>query len=818
VTTMVSNRRSDGEAAAAKGSAKDGSRRTLSDEELSLCAAAAPILSVPESLLATFALRLIEHPGDYRLAERLAILGIIPADSEPIRSLTDFLDRGLDAQTLAALLASCRVFPTSDGERTFSDYLAREGFLDPGDVLGILEASVSTGLSTVQYLIDNNIAKTDRILEALAGFSGMPVAGRSELDGGPVEDAEEASRQALVFDLVLWQPKSRPATLLAETPVMDFVVNALEQAVGAELPVHLVSPRTLSSRRAKVEGTYGTLPDIEPEPLRTPTDQQAVPAAVAPRAGFGSAFTLPAPSRTATPVPTAPPVAAPPTATPTSGTRPQPTTVAAPVQPRAPMARPVQRKSPSLYADSPAGNLSNRLGGAPADGTRRSPFASLAPQANGGRPVALTPAEYLPVVTDLGEAGEAAQTRVSRAFLPDKRSPEQTPWLPTGPIADRVRQIVAEALSARATDIHLDPFRDYLRVRIRVDGILHELYRIDNEMRREVIARIKILANLDITERRMAQDGQITMQVDDRTIDMRVATIPVKHGERVELRLANLINLVEDLGSLGLQGRNAATVDGFLQQPHGIVLATGPVGSGKTTTLYSCLAKLDSSSYNIMSIEDPVEVDIEGANQVNVNYKIGFDFVAGLRGLLRHDPDVILIGEIRDDETARIAIRAAMTGMLVFSSLHTNDAPGAVTTLYNFHLPPHLVANGLLGVVAQRLMRRLCDQCAVSYEARDAEIEYLYRDGATPPSHPIKLRRGRGCPACMQSGYLGRTGIFEVLKITPEIRIMILEQVSERAIRERAIADGMVTLHADARAKVLAGATSVQEVARVLGS
>jgi len=406
--------------------------------------------------------------------------------------------------------------------------------------------------------------------------------------------------------------------------------------------------------------------------------------------------------------------------------------------------------------------------------------------------------------------------RVSQAIMPPRLDPTVTPWLPRGPIAERVRDIIMQAVEQRATDVHFDPFRDYLRVRVRVDGLLHELYRIDNEMRREVIARIKILANLDITERRMAQDGQITMQVGNRALDMRVATLPVKHGERLELRLANMVKLVDDLTTLGLTGSNVDMADAFLTQPHGIVLATGPVGSGKTTSLYSCLSKLDSSSYNIMSIEDPVEVDIEGVNQVNVNYKIGFDFVAGLRGLLRHDPDVILIGEIRDEETARIAIRAAMTGMLVFSSLHTNDAPGAITTLYNFHLPPHLVANGLLGVIAQRLLRKLCDNCSQTYEARDKELQFLFREGEETPASVV-LRRGRGCEKCLQSGYLGRTGIFEVLTCTPKIRDMILDECSEREIRDAAISNGMTTLHADARAKVLAGVTSVQEMARVLG-
>ncbi|MCA9564712.1 MAG: type II/IV secretion system protein, partial [Myxococcales bacterium] len=299
--------------------------------------------------------------------------------------------------------------------------------------------------------------------------------------------------------------------------------------------------------------------------------------------------------------------------------------------------------------------------------------------------------------------------------------------------------------------------------------------------------------------------------------DLRVATVPVKHGERVELRLANLAKITTTIQDLGLAGGNLANVQHFVQQPHGIILTTGPVGSGKTTTLYSCLSQLDSSQYNIMSIEDPVEVDIEGVNQVNVNYKIGFDFVKGLRSLLRHDPDVILIGEIRDDETASIAMRAAMTGMLVFSSLHTNDAPGAVTTLYNFKLPPHLVANGLVGVIAQRLVRQVCTDCSTTRYATEDEIAYMYRDEESLPSGHLTVCEGAGCDACLGSGYRGRLGIFEVLPVSVTIRDYILEGRTEREIREQARSEGMVTLHGDARDKVLTGATTVEEMYRVLG-
>jgi type II secretory ATPase GspE/PulE/Tfp pilus assembly ATPase PilB-like protein len=393
---------------------------------------------------------------------------------------------------------------------------------------------------------------------------------------------------------------------------------------------------------------------------------------------------------------------------------------------------------------------------------------------------------------------------------------QQVPYLQNREAASIFELIVNDAKQQRATDIHLDPMRDCLRVRIRVDGMLHEIYRIAPEMARQVVARIKILAELDITERRRAQDGQISMSTPTGNLDLRIATVPVNNGERVELRLANMARVISDMSELGLADQNLAHVRECVSQPHGIILATGPVGSGKTTTLYSCLSQLDSDSYNLMSIEDPVEVNLEGVNQVNVNYKLDFDFKKGLRSLLRHDPDVILIGEIRDDETASIAIRAAMTGMLVLSSLHTNDAPSAITTLYNFQLPSYLVANAVVGVIAQRLVRKVCDRCRVGYSATTREIEYLFRDCQEQPSE-LQLYRGEGCEHCHGSGFYGRIGIFEVLPVSDAIRNAILDNHTEREIRNLAVSEGMSTLRDDAREKAIAGVTMTDEIVRVLG-
>ncbi len=378
-----------------------------------------------------------------------------------------------------------------------------------------------------------------------------------------------------------------------------------------------------------------------------------------------------------------------------------------------------------------------------------------------------------------------------------------------------VRQIFEGALDARATDIHLDPQSDGVKLRFRIDGILYDVLNLDLQLYVEIASRIKILADLNITERRRPQDGHININIKGQQFDMRIASVPTRYGEKMAIRLVYAGRVMKRMNELGLEGKDFDKVQHFIAKPHGMILATGPVGSGKTTTLYSCLNEIDRSLYNVMSIEDPVEFELSLANQVQVNYDLDFGFVEGLRALLRQDPDSILLGEIRDEETARIAIRASMTGLLVFSTLHTNDAAGAITALYNFHLPTHLIANSLVGVVAQRLLRKVCPHCKTSYKPTKRELTEL---GIKPAQQAKikKLYKGKGCPKCFGSGYLDRMGVFEVMEITPALRDAILEEHSEKELRNQAIKDGMRTLSVDGLDKVIKGETSAEEFLRIL--
>ncbi len=376
-----------------------------------------------------------------------------------------------------------------------------------------------------------------------------------------------------------------------------------------------------------------------------------------------------------------------------------------------------------------------------------------------------------------------------------------------------VRKLVEGALQARATDIHLEPCGGTARVRYRIDGILHEVLSLESTLYDEVVARIKILADLNITERRLPQDGHIHLVIHDKPYDMRIASIPAKGGEKLAIRLADAGRGITSLEQLGLSKPAMDKLAGLNEKPFGMVLATGPVGSGKTTTLYSCLGEIDRVKRQVVSIEDPVEIELAGTNQVEVNYDIGFDFSTGLRALLRQDPDVILVGEIRDEETAKIAVRASMTGLLVLSTLHTNDSTGAVTALRNFHIPSHLIANSLQGVVAQRLLRQLCPHCKGPSRIKKDVAASL---GLSALPRAFKHFQGKGCKSCFNTGYAGRTGVFEIFTVDRPVRDMILEQASERAIRDYAIENGMDTLQQDGLQKVGQGVTSVEEFKRVL--
>ncbi len=379
-----------------------------------------------------------------------------------------------------------------------------------------------------------------------------------------------------------------------------------------------------------------------------------------------------------------------------------------------------------------------------------------------------------------------------------------------------VATLVEKAVESRATDIHIEPRRHDFQIRYRVDGFLYLVAQVDKNTGREIVSRIKILADMDITERRLPQDGHFRFGTDAAEYDMRISTVPTHFGERMEIRLAEGGKIFTRIQDLGMNEAEVDVVNGFIRRPHGIVLATGPVGSGKTTTLYSCISHIDKNVVNVMTIEDPIEYIIPGANQIEVNYRVNFDFVHGLRAILRQDPNVILVGEIRDEETARIAIRAGMTGMLVFSTLHSNDAVGAVTTLANFHINRFLIANALVGAVAQRLVRKICPECAKSVKLTESVKKALRLSGADAQKH-FAMRKGDGCDACLGTGYRGRTGVFEVFPVTPRCRTLIMNNDSEETIREAAVEDGMTPLHEAALAKVREGATTVDEFVRVIG-
>ena len=376
-----------------------------------------------------------------------------------------------------------------------------------------------------------------------------------------------------------------------------------------------------------------------------------------------------------------------------------------------------------------------------------------------------------------------------------------------------VNQVLTEAIERRATDVHFEPFEDALRVRYRVDGILQEA-NVPAEVwqfRPAIVSRLKILSHLDIAEKRLPQDGRIKLKVGPREIDVRVSVIPMLHGEAVVLRLLDRSATLLGLENLGMGEPDRKAFERILALPHGIVLVTGPTGSGKTTTLYAGLSRINDIQRKIVTIEDPIEYHLHGINQIQVSTKAGLTFAKGLRSILRHDPDVILVGEIRDRETADIAVQASLTGHLVFSTLHTNDAPGALTRLVDMGIEPFLVASSLEIVLAQRLVRLICIHCKEPFEPEDAHALHLeFGDQA-----PEILYRGRGCRQCLDTGYHGRTGIFEMMVVNEAIRTMILERTSSDEIRRQATSQGMNSLREDGLRLVRSGSTTLSEVLRV---
>lgn len=373
-----------------------------------------------------------------------------------------------------------------------------------------------------------------------------------------------------------------------------------------------------------------------------------------------------------------------------------------------------------------------------------------------------------------------------------------------------VNLIMHQAIQERASDIHIEPHERELRVRYRVDGVLHDASSPPRHLHPAIISRVKIMAEMDIAERRLPQDGRVRIKLSGRMFDLRVSTIPTLHGESVVIRLLDRTAGAIALTGLGMREDTFQLFRQLISRPHGIILVTGPTGSGKSTTLHAALHEVYSAEKKIITIEEPVEYELRGANQINVRPEIGLTFASGLRHIVRQDPDIIMVGEIRDAETADIAIHAALTGHLVFSTVHTNDAAGAVTRLLDMGIEPYLVASSLIGVVAQRLVRTLCPRCKRPYQPSE---EYLQTLGIVPTT-PITLFEPGECEVCRR-GYFGRTGIFEMLMVDDEVRRQVLDKVSSTEIKQRAVEKGMRTLLYDGREKVLSGLTTIEEIVRV---
>ena len=410
------------------------------------------------------------------------------------------------------------------------------------------------------------------------------------------------------------------------------------------------------------------------------------------------------------------------------------------------------------------------------------------------------------MIQDITE-GEVEVARIASVQTDDGSTVEAD-----APIIKLVNTMIVEAFKMRASDIHLEPLDKRFRVRYRIDGMLHEMKSPPKRLQASIISRLKIMSNMSIAERRIPQDGRIQATVGNKTIDLRVSCLPTTHGESIVMRILDKEGLKLGLGELGFFSDDQQTFERLIGLPDGILLVTGPTGSGKTTTLYAVLNYINRPDRKIITVEDPVEYVMSGINQVQVNEAVGLTFAAALRAMLRQAPNVIMLGEIRDLETASIAINASLTGHLVFSTLHTNDAPSAVTRLIDIGVKPFLVASSSRALMAQRLVRKVCKKCGQPYQPPQSELQALNIDAAQAAS--ATFRKGRGCPECNKTGYRGRMGIFEIFVIEDEVRKLIYEKVPATVLRARARELGMRTLREDGTRKVLAGLTTPEEVIR----
>jgi len=437
-------------------------------------------------------------------------------------------------------------------------------------------------------------------------------------------------------------------------------------------------------------------------------------------------------------------------------------------------------------------------------------------------------------LTDLGDIKKAIDMSYSQGLSPEvrdalkeyqpeasKNKPEATSSVAEAPIAKIVSTILEFSVKSRASDIHIEPQETQTKVRYRIDGILHEKLSLPRSIHDALISRIKILSGMKIDEKRIPQDGRFTFKIGVDEVDLRVSTLPTVHGEKVVMRLLKKTGGIPSLLDLGLQGPQLKDLEDSILKPYGIILITGPTGSGKTTTLYSILSRLNKPSVNISTLEDPVEYQMVGINQVQINPQAGLTFANGLRAFLRQDPNIILVGEIRDKETTQLAIQAALTGHLVFSTLHTNDSATAIPRLIDLGAEPFLIASVLTASMAQRICRKVCEYCKTEYEA-PPQIQNNIKEVLGPllpqpylSEKPIHLFKGEGCNECNNTGYLGRIAIFEVLKITSTINRMILQQAGAKDIEAQAKKEGLIMMKQDGYLKALDGVTTIEEVLRV---
>ena len=392
-----------------------------------------------------------------------------------------------------------------------------------------------------------------------------------------------------------------------------------------------------------------------------------------------------------------------------------------------------------------------------------------------------------------------------------EESAESTKEIDNAPIVKYVNSIIENSIRNNASDIHIEPEDDCIRVRIRVDGILSEIMKSPINMINAIITRIKVMADMNVAEKRIPQDGRIAFKIENRSIDLRVSTIPTIYGEKTVMRVLDKTSFMLSKANLGLSPYNLEIFNRLIEKPYGIILVTGPTGSGKTSTLYTILSEVNDINKNIITLEDPVEYNLKGINQVQLNSKAGLSFAAGLRSILRQDPDIVMVGEIRDPETAEIAIRAALTGHLVLSTLHTNDAPGVISRLTDMGIEPFLVSSSLIGIIAQRLVRKICPHCKKVHVPDDRDLSLL----GIELGEDKKIYKGAGCRLCGNSGYKGRTAIFEIMEISKELRLLIDQKTPTENLRDQAVKEGMVTLRDSCKQMIMDGATTVEEMIRI---